>query len=173
MRIGSTGVAVAALSMALPNKPAISPTRFDADLLKRLVDWHRRSVIRACRLPAWSPPGGSPQAHSLSVASHQKVIRVERPTNRRAAHPGRDLNEQNSLGPRRERMITRRPWSWERCLCGQTAEAAGRKKTSVDRAARLSGSRCTAALSGPKRSNPSEPRAIHDLRYGSAAGCKH
>jgi hypothetical protein len=41
LRIGSTGVAVAALSTVLPNKPAISPTRFDADLLKRLVDWQK------------------------------------------------------------------------------------------------------------------------------------
>jgi hypothetical protein len=41
VRIGSTGAAVAALSAALPNKPATSPTRFDADLLKRLVDWQK------------------------------------------------------------------------------------------------------------------------------------
>jgi hypothetical protein len=41
LRIGSTGALVAALSTALPNKPAILPTRFDADLLKRLVDWQK------------------------------------------------------------------------------------------------------------------------------------
>jgi hypothetical protein len=41
LRIGSTGAAVAALSTALPNKPAISPAYFDAHLLKRLVDWQK------------------------------------------------------------------------------------------------------------------------------------